>query len=166
VPGARTSFHEWSVGQVAERTGLPVSTIHFYERAGLIFSHRTDGNQRRFSRDTLRRIAFIRASQRVGIPLADIREALDGLPLQRTPREEDWARLSERWHDRLEEQIDQLIRLREDLTTCIGCGCLSFKRCLLVNPADRLANEGAGPRRFLPGTPRPDPEDTSSSSPR
>jgi MerR family redox-sensitive transcriptional activator SoxR len=124
----------------------------------LISSHRNEGNQRRFSRDSLRRIAFIRASQRVGIPLSDIRKALDSLPHQRTPREKDWAKLSKRWQGRLEEQIDQLVRLRDDLTTCIGCGCLSFKRCLLVNPADHMASEGPGPRRFAPGTPRPNPE--------
>lgn len=158
LPTSGTSFHEWSVGQVAERTGLPISTLHFYEREGLIFSARNAGNQRRFSRDTLRRVAFIRASQRVGIPLSVIRDALDGLPRQRTPRKADWAKLSERWHGRLAEQIDQLVRLRDDLTTCIGCGCLSFKRCLLVNPADHMASEGPGPRRFTPGTPRPVPE--------
>ena len=153
-----TTFHEWSVGQVAERSGLSVSALHFYEREGLITSTRNEGNQRRYARDTLRRLAFIRASQRVGIPLADIRDALDGLPRQRTPREDDWTALSKGWRERLDAQIDQLVRLREDLTTCIGCGCLSFKRCLLVNPADRLAAEGPGPRRLLPGTPRPDPE--------
>ena len=155
---AKTSFHEWSVGQIAERTGLTVSALHFYEREGLIVSRRNEGNQRRFSRDTLRRVAFIRASQRVGISLAEIREALDGLPQHRTPREKDWTTLSARWQSRLDGQIDQLVRLREDLTTCIGCGCLSFNRCRLVNPADQMAGEGPGPRRFLPGTPRPDPE--------
>ena len=155
MPRGQTSFHEWSVGQVAERSGLSVSALHFYEREGLISCTRNDGNQRRYSRDTLRRLAFIRASQRVGIPLAAIREALDGLPRQRTPREDDWAAVSAGWKERLDEQIAQLVRLREDLTTCIGCGCLSFKRCLLVNPADAMAAEGPGPRRLLPGTPRP-----------
>ena len=159
MPRGRTSFHELSVGQVADRSGLTVSTLHFYERQGLISSTRNDGNQRRYARDTLRRLAFIRASQRVGIPLADIREALDVLPRQRTPREDDWAELSAVWRDRLDEQIDQLTRLREDLSNCIGCGCLSFKRCLLVNPADAMSVEGAGPRRFLPGSPRPDAPD-------
>ena len=158
MPRGQTSFHEWSVGQVADRSGLSISALHFYERQGLIASTRNEGNQRRFGRDTLRRLAFIRASQRVGIPLAAIREALDELPQQRTPREDDWAVLSARWRERLDDQIDQLIRLRDDLTTCIGCGCLSFKRCLLVNPSDTMAKEGPGPRRFLPGSPRPDGE--------
>jgi MerR family redox-sensitive transcriptional activator SoxR len=142
---------------VATRTGISVSALHFYEREGLIFSTRTEANQRRYGRDVLRRIAFIRASQRVGISLGDIQLALDSLPKQRTPREDDWQALSALWRDRLDRQIDQLIRLREDLTNCIGSGCLSFKRCLLVNPADQMASEGSGPRRFLPGTRRPDP---------
>lgn len=144
-----------SVGQVAERSGLAVSALHFYEREGLIRSERTEGNQRRFSRDTLRRLAFIRASQRVGIPLAAIKAALDGLPQRRTPREDDWAEVADRWASVLDEQIEQLIRLRDDLTTCIGCGCLSFQRCRLVNPGDLLAAEGPGARRLVPGTPRP-----------
>ena len=156
MPRGRTSFHEWSVGQVAERSGLSVSALHFYEREGLISSTRNDGNQRRYGRDTLRRLAFIRASQRGGIPLATLREALDGQPQQRTPREDDWEALSVAWRERLDSQIEQLVRLREDLTNCIGCGCLSFKRCLLVNPSDVMANEGPGPRRLLPGTQRPD----------
>jgi MerR family redox-sensitive transcriptional activator SoxR len=107
----------------------------------------------------LRRLAFIRASQRVGIPLADIRDALDDLPQRRTPREHDWETVSAGWKKRLDGQIDQLIRLRDDLLSCIGCGCLSFERCRLVNPADWMAAEGAGPRRFAPGTPRPDPDE-------
>lgn len=154
MPRARTSFTELSVGEVAERSGLAVSTIHFYEANGLITSTRTAGNQRRFEREALRRIAFIRASQRVGIPLAEIRDALDGLPKQRTPTPEDWAELSEGWRARLDEGIDQLVRLRDDLTHCIGCGCLSFTACALSNNADALAAEGAGARRLLPGTPR------------
>lgn len=158
MPTGRTSFHEWSVGQVAERSGLSVSALHFYEREGLISSTRTEGNQRRYGRDVLRRLAFVRASQRVGIPLGDIRQALDRLPRQRTPRERDWEALSTSWRDRLDEQIDQLVRLRDDLTTCIGCGCLSFQRCRLVNPADVMSAEGAGARRLQPGTPRPDAE--------
>lgn len=155
MPRARTSFHEWSVGQVAERSGISVSALHFYEREGLIQSTRNSGNQRRYGRDTLRRLAFIRASQRVGIPLATIRAALDELPQQRTPREDDWSAVAVRWRTVLDEQIEQLERLRDDLTTCIGCGCLSFQRCLLVNPADYLAVEGPGARRLMPGTPRP-----------
>ena len=154
MPLGHTTFFEWSVGQIADRSGLSVATLHFYEREGLIFSTRTAGNQRRYQRDTLRRLAFIRASQRVGVPLADIRAALDTLPHQRTPREADWEALATKWQQTLDTQIDQLVRLRDDLLSCIGCGCLSFERCRLVNPNDHLASEGAGPRRFLPGTPR------------
>ena len=149
-------FRPWSVGQVAERSGMSVSALHFYEREGLISSTRNDGNQRRFGRDTLRRLAFIRAAQSVGISLADIGEALEGLPRQRTPREADWTKLAAGWRDQLDARIEQLERLRDDLTSCIGCGCLSFERCKLVNPADRLSSEGPGARRFAPGTPRPE----------
>jgi MerR family redox-sensitive transcriptional activator SoxR len=144
-------FRDWSVGQVAERSGISVSALHFYEREGLISSTRNEGNQRRFGRETLRRLAFIRASQSVGIPLADIRAALDALPQQRTPREDDWSVLAEEWRDLLDARIELLERLRNDLTSCIGCGCLSFERCKLVNPADTLAAEGPGARRLLPG---------------
>ena len=122
MPRGQTSFHEWSVGQVAERSGLSVSALHFYEREGLISSTRNDGNQRRYSRDTLRRLAFIRASQRVGIPLAAIREALDGLPRQRTPREDDWAAVSAGWKERLDEQIAHLYRLWMPLVQAVLAG--------------------------------------------
>mgnify|MGYP002134986209 CR=1 FL=1 len=147
-------FRPWTVGQVAERSGLSISSLHFYEREGLIFSTRNEGNQRRFGRDTLRRLAFIRAAQSVGISLADIRDALEKLPQQRTPREGDWKKLAAGWRTQLEVRIEQLERLRDDLTTCIGCGCLSFERCKLTNPADRLSAEGPGARRFAPGSPR------------
>ena len=148
------TFPDLPVGKVAERSGVSVSALHFYEANGLISSTRSAGNQRRYSRHTLRRIAFIRASQRVGIPLADIREALDGLPRGRTPTAADWARLADRWRQRLDDSIDQLTRLREDLASCIGCGCLSLTTCKLANYNDRLAQEGVGARRLLPGTPR------------
>ncbi|MFC4562938.1 redox-sensitive transcriptional activator SoxR [Nocardiopsis mangrovi] len=141
---------ELTVGQIAERSGVAVSALHFYEREGLIRSRRTAGNQRRFQRDTLRRIAFIRVSQRVGIPLSRIREALAELPDERTPTREDWARLSEKWRDKLDARIRMLERLRDDLTGCIGCGCLSLELCVLSNPYDELAKEGPGPRRLLP----------------
>ena len=146
-----------SIGQVAQRSGLAVSALHFYEREGLISSVRTAGNQRRYARDVLRRLAFIKASQRAGIPLADIRAALDELPLRRTPKEPDWAKVASRWLVVLGQQIEYLERIRDDLWTCIGCGCLSFDRCALVNPDDEMSAEGAGPRRLLPGTPRPEP---------
>jgi MerR family transcriptional regulator, redox-sensitive transcriptional activator SoxR len=135
---------ELTPGDVAARSGIAVSALHFYERQGLIHSRRTAGNQRRYARETLRRIAFIRASQRVGIPLADIRAALETLPEGRTPGREDWERLSLRWRDDLDRRIAQLVRLRDDLTTCIGCGCLSLDRCALANPGDALAERGPG----------------------
>ena len=146
-----------TVGKLAERSGLAISALHFYERSGLIHSTRDSGNRRHYSRDVLRRLAFIRASQRVGIPLAAIKTALDALPKRRTPREADWFMLSTDWRTRLDDQIEQLTRLREDLTNCIGCGCLSFARCQLVNPGDAMRGEGAGARRLEPGTPRPEP---------
>ncbi|MEV2275563.1 redox-sensitive transcriptional activator SoxR [Nocardiopsis sp. NPDC049922] len=140
---------ELTVGQVAERAGVAVSALHFYERQGLIHSRRTTGNQRRYRRDTLRRVSFIRISQRVGIPLARIRQALDSLPDNRTPTPADWARVSEQWRDELDTRIDQLTRLRDDLTSCIGCGCLSLSSCTLSNPEDVLSSTGSGARRLL-----------------
>ncbi|MFD6948666.1 redox-sensitive transcriptional activator SoxR [Nocardiopsis sp. TSRI0078] len=140
---------ELTVGQVAERSGVAVSALHFYERQGLIHSRRTAGNQRRYRRDTLRRVSFIRISQRVGMPLARIRQALDSLPENRTPTREDWARLSQQWRTELDARISQLIRLRDDLTSCIGCGCLSLSTCTLSNPDDELAAAGPGPRRLM-----------------
>ncbi|MFI0371738.1 redox-sensitive transcriptional activator SoxR [Actinomadura sp. 1N219] len=142
-------LHELTVGQLAERSGVAVSALHFYESKGLISSRRTAGNQRRFSRDTLRRVSFIKVSQRVGIPLSDIRDALGTLPEERTPTVDDWARLSENWRSVLDDRIRQLERLRDDLTECIGCGCLSINKCALANPYDRLGDEGPGPRRLL-----------------
>lgn len=140
---------ELTVGQVAERSGVTVSALHFYERQGLIQARRTAGNQRRYRRDTLRRVSFIRISQRVGIPLARIRQALDSLPQGRTPTRQDWAHLSEQWREELNTRIDQLIRLREDLTDCIGCGCLSLSTCTLSNPDDELATSGPGPHHLM-----------------
>jgi len=156
MPQTSTPPAEWSIGQVAERSGVAISALHYYEREGLISSIRNAGNQRRYGRDVLRRLAFIRASQRVGIPLVTIKEALDDLPARRTPREEDWGPVAMRWKQVLEKQIEYLERVRDDLATCIGCGCLSFQRCHLVNPDDAMAVEGPGARRLLPGTPRPD----------
>ncbi|MFG1948394.1 redox-sensitive transcriptional activator SoxR [Nonomuraea sp. NPDC048826] len=139
---------ELTVGQLAERSGVAVSALHFYEAKGLISSRRTTGNQRRYSRDTLRRVAFIRLSQRLGIPLKTIKDALAELPEGRTPNRDDWARLSAAWRGELDDRIEQLQRLRDDLTDCIGCGCLSLDRCLLANPHDRLGAEGPGARRI------------------
>ncbi|MBB1243280.1 redox-sensitive transcriptional activator SoxR [Streptomyces durbertensis] len=140
-----------TVGQVAERSGVAPSALRFYERNGLIHSTRTSGNQRRFTRDTLRRVAFIRASQRVGISLDAIRAALALLPDNRTPTPEDWQRLSECWRDDLNARIRELEELRDDLTDCIGCGCLSLSTCALANPEDQAAQYGAGPVRHLTG---------------
>ena len=135
-------------GACAERAGVSVSTLHFYEREGLIDCTRTAGNQRRYSRDVLRRVAFIRVSQGVGISLADIAEALSTLPSGRTPTKADWARLSQKWRQRLDERIDHLQRLRDSLDGCIGCGCLSLKACTLYNRADELSRSGAGAVRW------------------
>ncbi|SIO88594.1 redox-sensitive transcriptional activator SoxR [Nocardiopsis sp. JB363] len=140
---------ELTVGQVSQRAGVAVSALHFYERQGLIHSRRTAGNQRRYHRDTLRRVAFIRISQRVGLPLARIRQALERLPENRTPTRDDWASVSAQWRDELDTRIAQLIRLRDDLTGCIGCGCLSLSSCTLSNPDDELAAAGPGPRRLM-----------------
>jgi len=136
--------------QVAERAGVAVSALHFYEREGLITSTRTAGNQRRYTRDVLRRIAFIRTSQRVGISLAEIRDALSSLPTDHAPSKADWSRLSRRWRTSLDERIARLERLRDDLDGCIGCGCLSLRKCRLQNPDDTLAGDGAGPRLLDP----------------
>lgn len=138
-----------TVGQLAARSGVAVSALHFYEAKGLIRSHRTGGNQRRYARDALRRVAFIRLSQRVGMPLKAIREALAELPDERTPTPQDWALLSANWRGELDERIERLIQLRDDLSDCIGCGCLSLRRCHLANPRDVLGTEGAGPRRLV-----------------
>lgn len=134
--------------EVSKRSGVAVSALHFYEREGLIESTRTAGNQRRYRRDVLRRIAFIRVSQRVGISLGDIADALATLPQARTPTKADWSRLSRSWRSDLDTRIEQLQRLRDDLDGCIGCGCLSLRSCTLSNPGDTLGAEGPGPRRL------------------
>lgn len=138
-----------SVGEVARRSGVAVSTVHFYEAQGLIEGWRSSGNQRRYGREVLRRIAVIRVAQQTGIPLARIREALATLPQRRTPNASDWARLSAGWRAELESRIAQLIRLRDRLDSCIGCGCLSLRKCPLRNPGDELGRRGPGPRYLL-----------------
>ncbi|HUZ09370.1 MAG TPA: redox-sensitive transcriptional activator SoxR [Acidimicrobiales bacterium] len=145
---APVDARELSVGQLSARSGVAVSALHFYEEQRLISSRRTPGNQRRYRRDTLRRVAFIRASQRVGIPLRAIGTALAELEEKRTPTREDWARLSALWRDDLNRRIAQLEKLRDRLTGCIGCGCLSIDRCRLANPDDVLGDEGPGARRL------------------
>ncbi|MGV9412641.1 redox-sensitive transcriptional activator SoxR [Nocardia sp. NPDC003693] len=137
---------ELTPGQLAQRAGVAVSALHFYEREGLITARRTSGNQRRYPRETLRRLAFIRISQRVGIPLGEIRGALDRLPDGRTPTRRDWEALSTAWRSDLDERIEQLIRLRDSLTGCIGCGCLSLGTCKIVNAHDHMGADGPGAR--------------------
>ncbi|MCH8685034.1 redox-sensitive transcriptional activator SoxR [Pedomonas mirosovicensis] len=139
-----------SVGEVAARSGVSVSTLHFYEAKGLIRSERSAGNQRRYSRAVLRRIGVIKAAQRIGIPLNDIQQALSALP-QEKPTAEDWARLSAAWRDELNDRINRLTLLRDRLDGCIGCGCLSVSSCPLRNPDDRAGQSGPGPRYLEPG---------------
>lgn len=139
-----------TIGQLSERSGVAPSALRYYERLGLIRAERTGGNQRRYARTELRRVAFIRISQQVGVSLEEIREALDSLPSARTPTPDDWAALSRSWRDRLDEKIRLLGKLRDDLDGCIGCGCLSLQRCTLYNPGDALAAEGPGARLVLP----------------
>jgi len=137
-----------TVGEVARRSGVAVSTLHFYEAKGLISSARSAGNHRRYARDVLRRVAFIRVAQRVGIALADIEAALATLPVSAAPTRADWARLSAGWRAELDERMAQLKKLRDTLDDCIGCGCLSIDRCKLRNPLDTLAENGSGPQRL------------------
>jgi MerR family redox-sensitive transcriptional activator SoxR len=142
-----------SIGEISTRSGVAASALRFYEDQGLIASRRTGGNQRQYLRSTLRRIAFVQAAQRVGLSLAEIKEALDSLPEDRTPTRSDWSKLSRGWRSRLEERIAELERLRDDLDTCIGCGCLSLQRCSLYNHQDRLAAQGPGARLLRVGIP-------------
>jgi MerR family transcriptional regulator, redox-sensitive transcriptional activator SoxR len=148
---------ELSVGEVAARCGVAVSAIHFYESKGLIMSWRNHGNQRRYPREVLRRVSLVKVAQRLGIPLASIKEALDSLPKGRTPTDQDWKKLSARWHADIDGRIARLTRLRDTLTGCIGCGCLSMKECPLRNPWDELSERGAGPQLLEPATRRPPP---------
>ncbi|HLH34315.1 MAG TPA: redox-sensitive transcriptional activator SoxR [Alloacidobacterium sp.] len=150
APSSRCISSELTVGEVARRSGVAVSTLHFYESKGLIQSWRNPGNQRRYARDVLRRVAVIKAAQRTGIPLESIRQALHELPDRRTPTAEDWARLSRKWRSELDDRIQRLIGLRDQLDGCIGCGCLSLGVCPLRNPWDKLGEEGPGPRLLDP----------------
>jgi MerR family redox-sensitive transcriptional activator SoxR len=149
----RTTIHTMdllTIGDVSARSGAAPSAIRFYEAHGLISSERTSGNQRRFRRSTLRRLAFIRSAQRVGLSLEEIAAALATLPEGRTPTRSDWARLSDSWRSRIDQQIDRLVRLRDNLDSCIGCGCLSLQRCALQNPDDRASRTGTGARYLEP----------------
>jgi MerR family redox-sensitive transcriptional activator SoxR len=138
-----------SIGEVAERTGVSVSALRFYEAEGMVWSERSAGGQRRFNRDVLRRVAFIRVAQRIGLTLDEIRTSLSTLPDQRTPTAADWARLSKAWKARLDERIRLLESVRDDLSSCIGCGCLSLQACRLYNPNDGARALGTGPRYLL-----------------
>jgi MerR family redox-sensitive transcriptional activator SoxR len=138
-----------SIGDVASRSGIAPSALRFYESQGLVRATRTDGGQRRYERDVLRRLAFIRVAQRVGLTLDEIGAALETLPDGRTPTAKDWGRLSRAWRPRLDEQIAVLESLRDQLSSCIGCGCLSLRACALYNPDDGASALGTGPRYLL-----------------
>lgn len=138
-----------TIGEVAVRANVAPSALRFYEREGLIAAVRSDGGQRRYQREVLRRIAFIRAAQRVGLTLDEIRSALATLPDRRTPTAADWQRLSRSWRPLLDRRIAELERVRDKLDSCIGCGCLSLRICHLFNPDDIAAEEGPGPRWLL-----------------
>ena len=145
---------ELSIGEVSARSGVAPSALRFYEREGLIEAARTDGNQRRYDRAVLRRIAFIQAGRAAGVTLAEIQGSLDGLPRSRTPSRKDWERLSNKWRDDLDARIETLRALRDRLTTCIGCGCLSIDQCDLLNPDDEAADRGAGAHYLRADSPR------------
>lgn len=138
-----------SIGEVGQRTGVAASALRYYEAEGLIAAERSSGGQRRYRREVLRRVAFVKVAQGVGLDLAAIKEALASLPDERTPTKADWARISRGWRPLLDAKIAELERLREDLSSCIGCGCLSLKACALYNPGDRAGLAGAGPRYLL-----------------
>lgn len=138
-----------SIGELSDRSGIAPSALRYYEAEGLLRSTRSSGNQRRYHRDALRRVGFVRVAQEVGLSLAEIKEALSSLPDERTPTEKDWARLAASWQPRIDQQIRVLERLRDRLSACIGCGCLSLKVCRIVNPDDQVAIRGPGPRYVL-----------------
>jgi MerR family transcriptional regulator, redox-sensitive transcriptional activator SoxR len=152
--GLVVAVHEdtLSIGEVASRSGIAPSALRFYESEGLVHAVRDGGGRRRYDREVLRRLAFIRVAQRIGLSLDEIRTALATLPDGRTPTAKDWARLSRQWRPRLNEQIEMLVALRDQLTSCIGCGCLSLRACALYNPADGAASLGSGPRYLLGDT--------------
>ncbi len=139
-----------TIGETAARSGFATSALRYYEREGLITGTRTPGGQRRYHREVLRRLAVIRAATSIGLSLEEVRQALDSLPSGRVPTQADWARLSRGWKQRLDEQIQGLEQLRDGLDACIGCGCLSLKRCRLFNPDDVVAARGPGARLLSP----------------
>ena len=144
-----TSDDLLSIGAVSERTGVAASALRFYETEGLVHAVRSAGGQRRYHRDVIRRVSFVRIAQEVGLTLGEIKEALASLPEHRTPTQRDWHRLATSWGPRLDEQIAMLERLRDRLEGCIGCGCLSLQVCRIMNPGDVVAERGPGPRYVL-----------------
>jgi MerR family redox-sensitive transcriptional activator SoxR len=138
-----------SVGEISKRSGLPISTIHFYEEKGIISSFRNNGNQRQFLRESLRIISLVKAAQGIGYSLEEIKSMLDKLPIDRKLTDADWIRISKVWRKEIESKIKALIQIRDHLNKCIGCGCLSLSECPLRNPEDRLSRKGAGPQLIL-----------------
>jgi MerR family redox-sensitive transcriptional activator SoxR len=149
-------YQPLTIGEVAERTGAAVSALRYYESLGLIHSSRTSGNQRRFPRHVLRRVSIIQIAGRFGIPLSEVSEIFAALPTNRSPTRADWRKIATRWHDKLESRRRAIERMQQELTGCIGCGCLSLKSCKTLNLGDELASEGPGPRRLM------DPESEST----
>ena len=147
-------MRELSIGELSERSGVSQSALRFYEREGLISARRTDGNQRRYPAVTLRRVALVQAGKAAGVPLERIRAALDELPTGKTPTKRDWERLSRNWRWELDERIATLEAIRGRLTTCIGCGCLSLRTCVLLNPEDEAGSLGGGAHYLRRVSPR------------
>ena len=139
-----------SIGEVAQRAGVAASTLRYYESLGLIGSTRTSGDRRRYQRAVLRRVAVIKAAQRVGLSLDDIGDAFSGVSVDAAPTRAQWTRMAKRWRPVIDQRIADLERVRDELTGCIGCGCLSLRRCRLYNPNDDLGHEGSGSRRLFP----------------
>lgn len=152
-----------TIGEVAQRSGIATSALRYYEARGLISSERTKGNQRRYKRAVLRIVSAIRAAQEVGVSLNEVGLALDGLPKHRTPTKADWSKLARGWRSSLDARILELEALRDELSDCIGCGCLSLRSCALLNPADRAGGTGTG-ARYLVGDSRPDAPDSNMAS--
>lgn len=141
--------HQLTIGELSKRTGVATSALRFYEDQGLIDADRADSGHRRYAQATIRRVSFIKIAQEVGLSLQEIAEAMSSLPDNRTPDQDDWAKLSSSWRPRLDEQIAMLQRLRDRLDGCIGCGCLSLKKCAILNPGDIAGERGPGPRYIL-----------------
>ncbi len=147
------SHAPFTIGELAQRTGVATSALRFYEARGLIHAKRTAANHRTYPRAVARRVAFIVFAQRIGLTLDEIRAALDTLPTEHVPTAEDWAQLAHPWQARIDARIAELVRLKRGLTDCIGCGCLSLDRCVVLNADDQLARQGPGPRYWLEDSP-------------